>query len=186
MMTDKEQYNIIFLDMDGVINNQDCIDNWIKTHPSEDHDRLLFNKTFCLDGVYYMVPELMERFTNLYYSIPNCKIVWSSSWRLGLRGSKIFIEGFFYHCGFPKDSFLSFTPHLPGEKRSIEITKWINSFSDRYDIQKIAIIDDESDAEINTPINNIPCKFFKINPKHGLTETDTELIKSYFLNANSN
>ena len=180
LMKNKEPYNIIFLDMDGVINNQDFITEWINNHPSEDHDRITFNKTYCLHGIYYIVPYLLERFNNLYNSIPNCKIVWSSSWRLGNRDSKLFIEALYNGCGFPKNSFLSYTPYLNGAPRADEITKWIKSFSDIYNINKCAIIDDDSDAEINHQINKIECKFFKTNPKEGLTENIASEIKKYF------
>ena len=44
-MKNKDPYNIIFLDMDGVINNQDFITQWINNHPEGDHDRFTFNKT---------------------------------------------------------------------------------------------------------------------------------------------
>ena len=179
-MKNETPYNIIFLDMDGVINNQDFITEWINNHPSEGHDRITFNKTYCLHGIYYIVPYLLERFNNLYNSIPNCKVVWSSSWRLGNRDSKLFIEALYNSCGFPEGSFLSYTPHLSGEKRSAEITKWINSFSDVYKINKIAIIDDESDAEINGYVNDIQCKFFKTNSQYGLTEEICSNIKNYF------
>ena len=178
--------NIIFLDMDGVINCDKTQEDWIKRYGHTTQSINAFKKKYCLNQnppYYFIVPELLERFNDLYSKIPDCKVVWSSSWRNSLkRNSKIFIEGLYYKCGLPKDSFLGYTPHIPYMLRYNEIDEWIKNHVDRIKIDKCAIIDDLYEASISgNKFLDIPIKFFQISAKFGLTENDAESILKYFL-----
>lgn len=180
--------NIIFLDMDGVINNRSFVQTWVTKFGRTNDSIKKFRKNYCINesGLYFIVPELRDRFNLIISSVENCKVVWSSSWRLFYghreKPSKYYIENLYYKCGFPKNSLLSWTPNLPYLLRSNEITKWIDDNYKIYDIEKIAIIDDLEEA--NPFINNyenIPIKFFLTSEKYGLTEEISNNILNYFI-----
>jgi hypothetical protein len=176
---------IIFLDMDGVVNSRD-------TFERARDDRAF--KLKCLEHreVPYLIdPTLRERINEILRDVPDCKVVWSSTWRLGLRGSKIFIEGFYNQCGFEEFSFLGFTPSTHrGGPRYMEILEWLNTNGSRYNIEKCAIIDDGGDAGV--PLlagltskkleQKYKVKFFKTEFARGITEEIKNKIKVYFLN----
>lgn len=175
--------NIIFLDMDGVINSRSTFK---KCHEDENF------KNKCKENrevPYFIEPKLRDRINELLRDIPDCKIVWTSTWRLGLRGSKVFIEGFYNTCGFEDDSFIGFTPYL-NSHRYIEILEWLKAFGDNYNIEKCVIIDDNVNAEIpqNSEkhikefVDRFNIKFFLINSNTGITEKIKNEIKVYFLN----
>lgn len=133
---------IIFLDMDGVINSRNV---FVKA---------TFDKSYkekCLEERLYpflIDTELRAKINEILNENPDCYVVWSSTWRRGLRDSKLFIEGFYNKCGFRENSFLGYTPIL-NEKRYIEILKWLKLNSEKYKIEKCVIIDDDSDAKID-------------------------------------
>ena len=181
--------NIIFLDMDGVINCSNEIDKWKKENGFESFNLEAvekFKQIYCLNpkGLYpyYIVPELLNRFNEMYSKIQNCRIVWTSSWRLTVkRDSKPFINGLYYQCGFPEGSFLSYTPELRNNLRADEILLWIKTFRQSYEINKCAIIDDLEEA--NPYVNEylgVPIKFFKTEMESGLTQKIADDILKYF------
>lgn len=170
--------NIIFLDMDGVINSK------------ETFKKAKLNNDFykaCLESRSYpfmIDPELRNKINEILTKVPNCKVVWSSTWRKGLRNSKLFIKGFYNQCGFIENSFLGFTP-IMHEKREYEILHWLELFGNSYDINKCIIIDDDSDAEVT--INNeitkkYKPKFFQTNNDIGINDDVKNKILNYFLN----
>ncbi len=169
--------------MDGVLNCSSFVKKWKKEHGSNSLNE--FKKKYCIQNMYFIVPELMERFHNLFEKIDKieeCKIVWSSSWRhTAGRNSKLFIESLFYNVGLPKESFLSYTPTLSNGLRYNEILQWITDHKNSYNINKAAIIDDDEDA--NPLISNyedIPLKFFKTEMKSGLTKSISDKILKFF------
>lgn len=177
--------NIIFLDMDGVINSSEVQEVWVKKNGLSEKSRKEFIKKYCLNKefpFYYIVPELLNRFNEMYSKISNCKVVWSSSWRLTTKKeSKLFVEGLYYKCGFPNGSFIGYTPHIPYLLRYNEIEEWIKTFKEVYQIEKCAIIDDLNEASLNTnSFYGIPIRFFKTSAKHGLTEKIANDILKYF------
>lgn len=181
--------NIIFLDMDGVINSSEVQKKWVEEHGFSKKARDEFIKKYCLNDkypFYYIVPELLQRFNQMYSKIQDCKIVWSSSWRLTTKkDSKKFIEGLYYQCGFPENSFLGFTPNIPYLLRYNEIEEWIKTFKDVYKIDKCAIIDDLYEASLNCDsFLGIPIKFFLTSGHHGLTEEIANNIVKYFEETN--
>lgn len=182
----EEPKNIIFLDMDGVINCNNVIKEWINEKGNNKSSLKEFKEKYCLNPnsplLYFIVPELLNRFNELYNQIPNCKVVWSSSWRLTTKKeSKLFIESLYYQCGFVKGSFLSYTPDMRYRLRSDEIKDWIKTFRTSYNIRKCAIIDDLSEADLMIDSYlGIPIKFFKTEFEFGLTEEIANKIKNYF------
>ena len=187
-----KQMNIIFLDMDGVLNCSSFIDKWKKENGEDESSWENFKKKYCLksDGpyLYYIVPELLKRFNDMYSKIPNCRIVWSSSWRLTTKKeSNLFIEGLYNQCGLPNGSFLSYTPELRYTLRSDEIKKWIKIFRPSYSFKKIAIIDDLEEANLyENEYLGIPVKFFKTTMRYGLTQKIANDIVQYFNEENKN
>lgn len=179
--------NIIFLDMDGVVNSQ------------ESFKRIYESKEFkqkCLEGRIipeYIDPILRTRINEILSTVPDCKVVWTSSWRMGLRNSKVFIEGVYNKCGFNEGSFLSFTPILY-KFRFVEILEWLRLFGDNYNIEKCVIIDDDHDAEIPDDLEKefgkespyievgkkYNCKFFQTDNKIGITDEIKNKILVYF------
>lgn len=179
--------NIIFLDMDGVVNSEE-------TFKQAKNDELFLKK--CLEdrSIPFLInPFLRDKVNEILKTVPDCKVVWSSTWRMGLRDSKVLIEGFYNKCGFEKDSFLGYTP-IKYKFRCMEILDWLNSLGEKYKVEKCAIIDDDSDAGIpenpekefgvDSPYVEIAkkfnTKFFKTTFKSGITDEIKNNILVYF------
>lgn len=180
--------NIIFLDMDGVVNSQETFEN-IRGN------KKFFNE--CLENRVvpeFIDPNLREKINEILIRVPDCKVVWSSTWRMGLRNSKVFIKGVYDTCGFVEDSFLSYTP-IMHKFRFVEILEWLRLFGKNYDIEKCVIIDDDSDAGIpedlekefgkGSPYIDVAkkynCKFFQTKNEIGITDEIKNKILVYFL-----
>ena len=61
--------NIIFLDMDGVINSSEVQKEWVKKNGLSEKSKKAFIKKYCLNKefpFYYIVPELLQRFNEMY------------------------------------------------------------------------------------------------------------------------
>lgn len=85
-----------------------------------------------------------------------CLIVLTSTWRLDAKALRIFNRKIAYR-GL---TVFSQTPHLPNESREVEIRTWLEMYAScayRY-----AILDD-------LVLNGFDEKFFKTNPRKGLT-----------------
>ena len=111
---------LIFLDCDGVLNCLECFRDIGGLRPMGAHH---------------------VRVLRAITEITGAEIVVSSTWRLSwsVRDMIVALE-----CqGFPRAPVISRTPNLPGEKRGIEIQKWItdNGQLDR----PILILDDDVD-----------------------------------------
>lgn len=177
--------NIIFLDMDGVLNCSNVVKKWQKKCGTDETAFIQFKKKYCLNMegpyLYFIVPTLLKRFNDMYSKIPDCKIVWSSSWRTTIKESKRFIEELFYRCGFPQNSFLSYTPDIRYAERKYEIMSWIKTFITSYKIEKCAIIDDLYGADLGTDeYLGIPIKFFQTSFETGLTRKIVNNILTFF------
>lgn len=177
--------NILFLDMDGVVNSAE-------TFKRINEDETFFKQ--CLEGrqiPWIINPELRERINEILRECSDCKVVWTSTWRMGLRSSKVLIEGHFNTCGFEKDVFVGFTPITHSSHRFMEILEWLNLFGEKLNVEKCVIIDDDSDADIpknaGTASKKIAdkfnIKFFQTQNEFGITEEIKNNIKM-FLNGN--
>lgn len=180
--------NIIFLDMDGVVNSAE-------TFKKAKTDKEFLSLCIEERGRPYLIdPELRDKINEIIIGVDDCKIVWSSTWRMGLRNSKSFIEGFYNKCNFVKDSFLSYTP-IRGSKRYEEILEWLIIFGNNYHIDKCVIIDDSvayykfkeleklygKDSEYYKIAKKYNPKFFQTNWEKGITEEIKLKILNYFV-----
>ena len=163
---------ILFLDMDGVVNATYIVDEWIKIHGDSNESKKAFREHY-KNGI---VPELAQRVCDIV-SQTSCKIVWSSTWR-----RQRFLERIanaklsFNSWGLPGDSLIDKTPYFPGSPRAYEIDEWIKENTEKYNIERCAIVDDDSDAGL---IENENRKFFWTSMKTGLTEELKKHIIEY-------
>lgn len=117
---------IIFLDIDGVLNNYD-----VARHACQKDDMSLeamIGKPF------------MERLNDIVRRT-DCQIVISSSWRKILSLTEI-RKGFKFH-GF-QGKIISTTPELDKE-RGYEIDEWMKHYGKSMHVEKFVIIDDDDD-----------------------------------------
>lgn len=176
---------LLFLDMDGVLNCQNAIDEWITTHKQINKE---FSKIFEEErgSGFIIVPELRERLNEILEKEPDCKIVWSSSWRTYCRNSKILVKNLFDKCGILKDRFLDYTPISKTGwcRRQDEIISWIKMFKNIHGpFEKIAILDDDEDAKVSqfdADALGVNCKYFQTEFETGLTESIKNEILVYF------
>jgi len=109
---------VIFLDIDGVLNNQ----------------TLLYHYGFdYIDGD---MVELLKHVVNA----TGAEIVLSSSWRLDGHSKKIVEK----ELEKTKMELLDCTIHIKGKKRAEEIKEWLG----RHKVKKYAILDDDEDAGV--------------------------------------
>ena len=182
------------LDMDGVVNSSQHINNWIvnkreeikKEHPELDP---IGNEIFQLTRDAYrkefnhmielIFPDLAERITRICNET-DCYIVWSSTWRKLQEYDNIDVAiDMFNRRGLPGNRLIGYTPQQgmswEGRCRGSEIRVWIND-NIYGKVTKCAVIDDRVDAGYNLP----KCaKFFQINDQIGITEHDVEDIIKY-------
>ena len=143
--------NVIFLDLDGVLN---IIDGK--------------NPTYKL-YIYHFEPFLVKRFNELLETIPNLQIVISSSWREDMDDLKsILISSGFKFI----DRIIDSTP-LNNDKRG----KQIKDFIQIHNINKFLIIDDNIE-EIKIFFNE--SYYIKVNSLTGLSANDIKKIKMFF------
>ena len=122
--------NILFLDIDGVLNSAKL---WARDKPKSNT---------------YMTRELCERFSAMLDQLPDVKIVMSSTWRMGYYDKAIDMLS---KHGVSKDRFIGKTPiggtiRLSGisesVERGIEIQQWLDAHPG---VEKFVILDDNSD-----------------------------------------
>ena len=176
--------NILFADCDGVINNDDFIDEWQARNGNSDESWDEFKKLYYFHNGHegYVVPELLDRLINICNET-DCRIVWSSSWREDYWKPDIDTGefGFDYHGiaglwrakGLPLRYLIGCTPCLNLSRffyvpRGVEIQEWIDDNREKYNIDNVAILDDDEDAFKGVKHEN--ARFFQTEFKHGLTE----------------
>jgi len=155
--------NIIFLDIDGVLNNQST------------RERLRGGSIYALD------PELVKIFANVLLNTA-AKVVLSSSWRLSSDWKKDLID-----AGLPQtiaDRIIGITPHMPRPagtgveyaERGKEIEAWLADPANPKP-EKFAILDDESDFLPDQPL-------FKTTWEKGITQEVAEAVIAHFWGQN--
>jgi len=190
----KKEFKIIALDMDGVVNSSQHINNWIinkreeikKEYPEfnvlDDEIFQLTRKAYQKEFnhmIELIFPDLAERIKRICDET-DCYIVWSSTWRKLNEYEDIEVaKEMFNRRGLPGDRLIGYTPRQgmswEGHCRGSEIKLWIND-NIYGKVTKCAVIDDRYDAGYNLP----KCaKFFQINDQIGITEEDTEDIINY-------
>jgi hypothetical protein len=118
--------NIIFLDIDGVLNSEQQV---IKLYRENQQARI--NRDFC--------PLAVSNLLHIVESISNTKIVISSTWRK--LHTLVELQNFFQAAGFPPELVIDTTPVL-GTERGHEIQKWLDNHTN---VERFAILDDDSD-----------------------------------------
>lgn len=181
--------NILFLDMDGVLNNNYLTRKWFDNKFQELETSLKFNskndiqkeaekqfREFTYDYEEYIFPELASLLKKVIETV-DLKIIWSSSWRTLKRYKNIKdAKKMFNRRGLIGDALIGYTPefHFPYDfpngyrARMDEIMYFINhndldiSFKD-----KLAAIDDLNLIFLE---KNIGIKFFQTDVEYGITE----------------
>ncbi len=186
--------NIIFLDCDGVINNDDFIAKWKKENGNSRESLERFrNQYYFHNGESgYVVPELLARLLALCNNT-DCKIVWSSSWRESYFEKNTDTGDFYFNYhkikrlwnakGLPFERLIGCTPcedlsrysYVP---RGVEIQQWIDDNRKVYNIGKCAILDDNEDAWVGVKYKQ--ARFFQTTFEHGLTQEIAQQIIKWF------
>ena len=187
---------VVFMDCDGVINSDDFLTEWIASHGDTKESMLEFKRSHCIhdghDG--YVVPELVGNLKSVCERT-NCRIVWSSSWRENYLKKNPDSGDFFFDFkeirslwkakGFPIEYFLDCTPcencsrysYVP---RGVEIQMWIDANKERYNIGRMAVLDDNEDAGIGLDCDD--AKFFQTTFKEGLTRRIADEVVEWLNN----
>lgn len=198
--------NVLFLDMDGVLNSNKLIKKWF------DNELKPYNKTFyeyrkdylkCTNeetnklynnitnkflkyinhGKEFIFPELAEKLNEVINTC-NLKIIWSSSWRLLKDYTDINVaKQMFNRRGLNGDSLIAYTndhsSHFdyPTAQRVDEIICFIiNNKLGISQKDKLGVIDDLN-LNFSKKFN---IKFFHTNPNFGITDKiKNEMIKYY-------
>lgn len=141
---------IIFLDIDGVLNNMPLLHNKVPMVKNQNHE----DNQLC--------QTLIKRLNQLIEDI-NAKVVLSSAWRIIY--DKETMNEILKRNGATFE-IMDYTDSLPYE-RGTEISKWLRDNIDKhYDFYKYIIIDDESDMLLNQRDH-----FFQTDPQVGLSQT---------------
>lgn len=158
---------LIFLDIDGVLNNATFKTNWMKAHKGLYKTyleirfyRLFVNATEMEFYNGYIVPENLENF-NRIIDATNSDIVLSSDWRFINDGNynnvaDIDIIKQMFRVREIKGNVIGATPYVFKHHRGIEILRYIKS--NNIKDTKIVIIDDLREA--GEAIRGIPDSLF--------------------------
>ena len=191
----EDPIKIIILDMDGVVNSNSLIREWLdkkfkekeKLFSDFEEIRKEVRKEYAKEfrNMRELIfPELAERITRICNET-GAFILWSSTWRnLSEYQNLVVVRNMFKRRGLPEDRFIGYTPDLKGDRgwdygwgvsRGEEISFWFKNYlTDRKIVG--AVIDDRSDAGMGIPEFT---KFFQTDEEYGITEKQTQEIISY-------
>ena len=190
----KKKIKLIALDMDGVVNSDTHVNNWImnkrkeykksypEINPISNEFFQLVKKAYINEFVHceqLVFPELAKRIAQICEET-DCYILWSSTWRKLQRYKDIEkARQMFDRRGLPGKRLIAYTPCIGmtwgGHSRGSEITSWIR-YNQEYEVISCAVIDDRIDAGQNLVEN---AKFFWINPNQGICDFDVKDIVEY-------
>ncbi len=148
------QMDIIFLDIDGVLNPD-----------KESYDNIFS-------------PECVMQLKRILKHHPKAHVVFSSSWRTGFSA---FTLGWLWRQhDLPLKRVIGSTPHIGIESRGMEIRQWLMDAA-RYrrmdKVRNYAVLDDEVESILeHIPKNTV----FTCNPEHGLTEDIADRVIDHF------
>ena len=148
------QLDILFLDIDGVLNP----------------DKAQGTATFAPDCVTQLQRFLAAR--------PKTKIVFSTSWRLGFP---FFVLGWlWHHHDLPLQAVVGRTPAIGDDQRGREICRWLHDAPNLHrgcEIRRFAALDDETEPLLLClPRQSV----FRCDPYHGLTPEVTDHLIRHF------
>jgi hypothetical protein len=193
MLTGSTEYkptNIIFLDIDGVLNCQLFYDEKFKELERFDgipfyktvkkHLRKLFHTKEISDLDYYRSQMCAKRigWLNTLCEETNSAVVLSASMRSGWSVPDL--QKIFNYCG-ATFIIIDKTGHCNCRVRGVEILNWMKDNCMKwfgvnyYDFYRYAIIDDDSDMLLWQQDH-----FFQVDNYNGLTPTTCYKIKRYF------
>lgn len=190
----QDKFNIIMLDMDGVVNSSELCKKWINNRfliqESNNHltdqevrnaVREAYKKQF-VNSKQLVFPQLAKIICDIC-QICDAYIVWSSTWRMLPQYKDIEdAKNMFNRRGLPGDRLIDYTPVIrfnDGGYRSSCINQWLNKNKDKYNVKKVAVIDDRWDAGCNL---NEKCMFFQTDDCLGITEQLKTEVINYFNN----
>lgn len=114
-----------------------------------------------------------------------CEIVLSSTWRLYPESVKQ-LESAFLEYGIPKwvgsTPYIRFNgskPHLRVQPRCDEIKAWL--LENLSGPAKVAVLDDDADAEIREEIKGVVSCFIRTDFDNGFTGDQAQRVVSFFL-----
>jgi hypothetical protein len=175
--------NLIFLDVDGVLNCQLHYESKQFIDYRDAKKQLRKDvKGGIIDRMEYYESQICKRrleWLNQLCVDTNAKVVISSSWRLGKTVEQL--RDVFAHCGATFE-IIDKTDYT-GYERGTEISKWLKEHITEvdygckyYDFYNYVIIDDDSDMLLNQASH-----FFQTDNYSGLTPTTCYKIKRYLL-----
>lgn len=165
-----KKHNIIFLDIDGVLNCQ----LFYEKRRLEKKDFILKHK---YDRYKYEICSERMQWLNKLCEDTNTKVVISSTWRAMDNP----IDEVLKYCGATFD-IIGITPFTEERVRGVEIKLWLeeNITKEKYgclyfDFYRYAIIDDDSDMLLNQQHH-----FFQTDNYSGLTPNTCYKIRRFF------
>ena len=186
---ERKPTNVLFLDLDGVLNCQLFYDEYFKHVqrfegiPLYKTVRKLLRKMVKAKEIsqmdYYknnMCPKRISM-VNALCEETNTAVVISASMRNGHTVEEI--QEIFKYCG-ATFNIIDKTPYT-GYERGTEISKWLKENCERYfdvhyfDFYRYAIIDDDKDMLLSQQFH-----FFKVDNYAGLTPTICDDIRKFF------
>lgn len=128
--------NLIFLDIDGVLNS---VESMIRRKRERDGADVENRE----DRDDWPDETLVARLNRLIHATESCVVI-SSSWRILTPYDKL--KAFLVMCGIPEPVIIGATPRFPGKTRGTEIKHWL--YEHRHEIAEFdnfVILDDDSD-----------------------------------------
>ena len=136
---------VLFLDIDGVLNHGET-DTYFECEKVEILNKIL--------------------------TTTDANLVVTSTWRLGATPEEM--DQLLASKGVIPGRVIGVTPDLD-DRRAQEIQEWLKEWSQRYEVEKIVILDDRTDLDL---LNNV---LVKTTRTLGLTEQDATLAIQYLI-----
>ena len=148
------QLDILFLDIDGVLN------------PDKENYPDVFS------------PDCVTQLKRLFEARPKTKIVFSTTWRLE---TAFFVLGWLWRIhDLPVRAVIGRTPEIRHDQRGLEIRQWLENSRAMFpgcSVHRYAVLDDEVEPILEAvPAGNV----FACDPCHGLTADVTDRLIQHF------
>ncbi len=134
---------VIFLDFDGVLNSHQSFNFWKNKRDQTKWENEMYSEWQGSLKEYLAMefdPIALNNVEDLIRSVPDLKIVVSSTWRLGETVESL--QKILAPAKLVSAAVIDVTPRFPGKPRGEEIQDWLNRHPDVTDY---VIIDDDSD-----------------------------------------
>ena len=148
------EIDVIFLDIDGVLN-----------HDKADHQHIF-------------APGCVTQLRRILDNHPQTHVVFSTSWRMGFS---FFVLGWLWRQhDLSLQRVIGRTPEIENEMRGAEIQQWLDNAplrSKEHKVGRYAVLDDE----VAPILENISAaSVFACDPWHGLTEEVADRVIRHF------